>query len=154
VLFRSEHLSYEQGTGFTRACREALRDDGILRLSTPSLDWVWAIAYRPNAWANDDEALRDCFVVNRAFRGWGHQFLYNLTTLSALLQNAGFASIRALRYGESDTTALAGLERHEQYPDSPELPHVLVIEATGRGAASEIRGAALIAEYLRDVSAV
>ena len=149
-----EHLSYQQGSDFTRNCRAALRDDGILRLSTPNLDWVWIYSYHPTQWANEDEALRDCFVTNRAFRGWGHQFLYNLTTLTALLQNTGFANVRALRYGESDTPALAGLERHEQYPDSPDLPHVLVVEASGRRTVTSIRGEANIAEYNRDVATV
>ncbi len=148
-----EHLSYQQGADFTRGCREALRDDGILRLSTPNLDWVWQVSYHPTMWNAEDEALRDCFVLNRAFRGWGHQFLYNLQTLTALLQNSGFANVRALRYGESDTAALAGIERHEQYPDVPELPHVLVVEASGRGAHA-IRGETHIAEYNRDVAAV
>jgi predicted SAM-dependent methyltransferase len=149
-----EHLSYQQGADFTRGCRAALREDGILRLSTPNLDWVWQVSYHPGAWSNEDEALRDCFVLNRAFRGWGHQFLYNPQTLAALLQNSGFATVRALRYGESDTPALAGLERHEQYPDVPELPHVLVVEASGRGAPQAIRGEAHIAEYNRDVATV
>lgn len=149
-----EHLSYQQGADFTRGCRAALRDDGILRLSTPNLDWVWKIAYQPAAWSGEDDALRDCFVVNRAFRGWGHQFLYNLTTLTALLENSGFETVRALSYGASDTPALRGLERHEQYIDTPDLPHVLVIEASGRRAPQTIRGEAQIAEYNRDVAAI
>lgn len=149
-----EHLSYQQGADFTRGCRAALREDGILRLSTPNLDWVWQVAYRPYAWTNEDEALGDCFVLNRAFRGWGHQFVYNLTTLTAQLQNAGFETVRALRYGESDSPALRGLERHELYPDTPDLPHVLVVEASGRREVETIRGEANIAEYNRDVSTV
>lgn len=149
-----EHLSYQQGVDFTRGCRDALRDDGILRLSTPNLDWVYEVSYHPTMWSNEDDALRDCFVLNRAFRGWGHQFLYNLQTLTALLQNSGFESVRALGYGESDMAALAGLERHEQYPDAPDLPHVLVVEASGRGEPQAIRGEANIAEYNRDVAAV
>ncbi|HYC50239.1 MAG TPA: hypothetical protein VEB19_03930, partial [Gemmatimonadaceae bacterium] len=149
-----EHLSYQQGAGFTRNCRAALRDEGILRLSTPNLDWVYANGYRPYAWTNDDDALRDCFTLNRAFRGWGHQFLYNRTTLTALLENSGFANVRALTYGNSDTPALAGLERHEQYIDTPDLPHVLVLEASGRREVRTIRGEASIAEYNRDVAAV
>jgi predicted SAM-dependent methyltransferase len=149
-----EHFSYQQGADFLRSCRVAMREDGILRLSTPNLDWVWAAAYQPKMWANEDEALRDCFVVNRAFRGWGHQFLYNLTTLTAQLQNAGFETVRALRYGESDTPALVGLERHEKYIDLPDLMHVLVIEATGRREPGTIRGEQQIAEYNRDVAAI
>lgn len=149
-----EHLSYQQAADFMRGCRAALRDDGILRLSTPNLDWVWKIAYDPPRWTNEDDGLRDCFVINRAFRGWGHQFLYNLTTLTALLQNAGFANVRTLQYGESDTPALAGLERHTPYVDTPELPHVLVVEASGRRDTQTIRGEANIAEYIRDVATV
>jgi predicted SAM-dependent methyltransferase len=149
-----EHLSYQQGADFMRGCRAALRGDGILRLSTPNLDWVWHVSYHPAMWSNEDESMRDCFVLNRAFRGWGHQFLYNPVTLTALLQNAGFATVRAFRYGESDTPALTGIERHEQYPDTPDLPHVLVVEASGRGEPHTIRGEAHIAEYNRDVAAV
>ncbi len=149
-----EHLTYQQGVEFVRSCRAALRNNGILRLSTPNLDWVWQVSYHPAMWSNDDEAMRDCFVLNRAFRGWGHQFLYNMATLAALLQNAGFTMVQPFRYGESDTPALAGLERHEQYPDTPELPHVLVVEAGGRAEPQAIRGEAHIAEYNRDVAAV
>ena len=80
--------------------------------------------------------------------------MYNLTTLTAQLQNAGFETVRALRYGESDSPALRGLERHELYPDTPDLPHVLVVEASGRREVETIRGEANIAEYNRDVSTV
>jgi predicted SAM-dependent methyltransferase len=147
-----EHLSYSQAREFIAMCRAMLRDDGILRMSTPNLDWVWLVSYHPQQWTSTAEALHDCFVTNRAFRGWGHQFLYNFPTLSALLRNAGFAHVSAVTYGESATAALAGLEHHERYPDSPDLPHVVVIEATGRAAPQEIEGAAIIAEYERDVA--
>jgi predicted SAM-dependent methyltransferase len=147
-----EHLSYEQGAQFVRSCRAVLRENGTLRLSTPNLDWVWFTSYHPEVWTNVDQALRDCFVINRAFRGWGHQFLYNIATLTAQLENGGFAAVQPFRYGESDNAALAGLERHEQYPDSPTLPHVLVVQAHGRATPSEVRGAADIAEYVRDTA--
>ena len=72
----------------------------------------------------------------------------------AVRVSPGFATVRAFRYGESDTPALTGIERHEQYPDTPDLPHVLVVEASGRGEPHTIRGEAHIAEYNRDVAAV
>ena len=147
-----EHLSYSQARDFAAMCRAVLRDDGVLRMSTPNLDWVWLVSYRPQHWTTTAEALHDCFVTNRAFRGWGHQFLYNFPTLSALLRNAGFAEVRAVTYGESGIAALAGLEHHERYPDSPDLPHVVVIEATGRATPASIEGAEIIAEYERDVA--
>ena len=71
-------------------------------------------------------------ALNRAFRGWGHQFLYNRPMLQAALRNAGFGALSFCRYGESATPELSGLERHETWHDTPELPHVLIVEASGR----------------------
>ena len=128
-----EHLSYEDGSAFMRECRRILRDDGVLRLSTPNLDWVWMTHYHFGSWPDEALPVADCFAINKAFRAWGHQFLYNLQTLTATLQRAGFARIDSRAYGMSDHAELRGLERHEQYPDSPELPHIIIVEASGRG---------------------
>ncbi|MEO8348084.1 MAG: hypothetical protein ABI610_04160, partial [Acidobacteriota bacterium] len=35
-------------------------------------------------------------------------------------------------YGESDLPELTGLERHERSGDTPDLPHVLIVQASGR----------------------
>jgi len=68
--------------------------------------------------------------MNKAFRGWGHQFLYNEQTLTECLRDAGFETIEAQRYGESRHDALRGIERHEKYPDA-HLPHIVIVEASG-----------------------
>ena len=109
-----------------------LTPDGVLRLSTPSLDWVLTTHYRWRDVTEDDRRL-DCVRLNRAFHGWGHQFLYNAPMLSSALRAAGFALVRFRRYGESDLPELSGLERHETWQDTPELPHVLIAEASGVG---------------------
>jgi predicted SAM-dependent methyltransferase len=147
-----EHLTYADASAFLRRCREALRDDGVLRVTTPNLDWVWRIAYRPNDWSAPDDALRDCFVVNRAFHGWGHHFLYNADALTATLHNAGFADVRFVEYGSSGNPDLAGLEHHERYPDEASLPHVLCAEASGRRETAARDHDAIIAEYERDAA--
>jgi predicted SAM-dependent methyltransferase len=145
-----EHLSYDQAALFMTRIRAALRDDGVLRVSTPNLDWVWYTAYHPTGWQDGEEPIRDCFVINRAFRGWGHQFLYNIATLTALLEGAGFETVTSFPYGQSDTPELRGLEHHERYLDAPELPHILIVEARGRRQPAPPR--AIVAEYRRDVS--
>ena len=71
--------------------------------------------------------------LNRAFHGWGHQFLYNQSMLAAALHSAGFARVVPCRYGESGVPELTGLERHETWIDTPDLPHVLIVEASGSG---------------------
>ncbi len=127
-----EHLDAEAGLRFLMECRRALDDSGVLRLSTPNLDWVWRHQYHWGAWLNDREAVRDCFWMNRAFHGWGHRFLYNRQTLVQALRMAGFSTITEAAYGESRHAELRGLERHERYVDSPETPHVVILEAAGR----------------------
>jgi predicted SAM-dependent methyltransferase len=126
-----EHLPYDAGAKFLEACRRVLRPDGVLRLSTPNLDWVWHTQYHPREWQGAGEAVRDCFWMNKSFRAWGHQFLYNLPALTETLKAAGFDSVRPRRYGESDDPALVGMEQHEAYTDTPDLPHVIVVEASG-----------------------
>jgi predicted SAM-dependent methyltransferase len=145
-----EHLSLDEGLAFLAECRRALADAGVLRLSTPNLDWVYATHYRPQSWAGEVDALRDCMQMNRAFRGWGHQFLYNRQTLTAALKAAGLANLVFCRYGASERPELAGLERHETWQDSLELPHVLIVEASGRAAPVALPATELD-EYRRDV---
>jgi len=127
-----EHLSFHAGLNFIRECRRLLTDTGVLRLSTPNLDWVWLNQYHYGSWSHDDEAVRDCFWMNKAFRGWGHRFLYNRQTLSEVLIEGGFGVVESCVYGESRYPALRKLERHEKYVDSPETPHIIVVEASDR----------------------
>lgn len=145
-----EHLAYSDAHALLRECRRALRDDGVLRLSTPNLDWVWTTHYRLGL--TEPEEVQACFMLNRAFRGWGHQFLYNERTLRATLLDAGFANVIRREYGESAHPELRGLERHEKSPDYGSLSHILIVEAFGGGGKApnyldQPRG-----EFLRDVS--
>jgi hypothetical protein len=52
------------------------------------------------------------FVINNAFRAWGHRFLYDAKLLAAALGNAGFANVRCCAYGESGDPNLRGIEAH------------------------------------------
>jgi predicted SAM-dependent methyltransferase len=145
-----EHLAYASAMKLLRECRRALRDDGVLRLSTPNLDWVWLTHYRfPST---EEEAVRSCFVTNRAFHGWGHQFLYNEATLRATLADAGFAHFERVGYGESRRDALRGLERHERSDDAGEVSHILILEAWGRGGRAPATVEEPRREFLRDVA--
>ena len=139
-----EHLTLDEGMAFLRECRRVLADDGVLRLSTPNLDWVMLTHYRGPAAAEADAQV-DCLRLNRAFHAWGHQFLYNRATLGAAVRSAGFAGTVFRTYGESDRPELAGLERHQTWVDTPELPHVLIVEASGRAS-----GAGLDEKELRE----
>jgi predicted SAM-dependent methyltransferase len=141
-----EHLAYGEAMYFLRECRRVLRDDGVLRLSTPNVEWVLATHY-------GDDRITDCFRLNRAFRGWGHQFLYNFEVLQATLIDAGFAQVVRRGYGESTIPELRDLEHHERNEDAGDISHILIVEASGRTDARH--NAALDASrdwYLRDTA--
>ena len=144
-----EHIAYVDALVLLRECRRALRDDGVLRLSTPNLDWVWASHYALNL--GESEQVKACFDLNRAFRGYGHAFLYNERTLAATLHDAGFANVVRCAYGESAHPELRGLERHEQSPDWGTLSHILIVEASGRGGKAPRHLAEPREGFLRDL---
>jgi predicted SAM-dependent methyltransferase len=123
-----EHLRFEDARVLLAECRRALRRGGVLRLSTPNLDWVWASHYR-TVLTPDLEVLA-CFGMNRAFRGWGHQFLWNLATLTSALHDAGFRHVVRCAYGESQHAELRGIEHHEQNEDWEGHSHILIVEAS------------------------
>ena len=145
-----EHLAYDDALKLMRESRRVLRDDGVLRLSTPNLDWVWVTHYRLDA--ADDQQVAACFYLNRAFHGWGHQFLYNERTLAATLRDAGFANVKRVAYGESEHSELRGLERHEKSTDYGELSHILIVEAWGRGGAAPEYLSGPREDFRRDVA--
>ncbi|HEV2854117.1 MAG TPA: hypothetical protein VHC97_15090 [Thermoanaerobaculia bacterium] len=122
-----EHLRVDQAIGFLVEAHRVLDPGAWMRLSTPNLDWVWATQYDLHAepGAKVDFALR----LNRGFHGWGHQFLWNRDFLERALLAAGFDELTWCTYGSSPRSLFSGLERHETYGDSPETPHVLIVEA-------------------------
>jgi hypothetical protein len=122
-----EHLPVESALAFLLEAHRVLQPGGWLRLSTPNLDWVWLTHYRLEEAAAEKSLM--AVKLNRAFHGWGHQFLWNREVLGWALEGAGFSGVRWCRYGESELAVFQGLERHETYGDSPELPHVIIAEA-------------------------
>lgn len=127
-----EHLAPDESLALFRECRKALSEDGVLRLSTPNLDWVLETHYRPDKWDASPAAVDECFALNKAFHGWGHKFLFNRQTLDAFLREAGFAEVEFLGYGESRDPVLRNLERHDLSQDTPSQASVLIAEARGR----------------------
>jgi predicted SAM-dependent methyltransferase len=145
-----EHINYPDAVKLLSECRRALRPDGVLRLSTPNLDWVWVTHYKLDG--SEAEKVGGAFYLNRAFRGWGHQFLYNEETLRATLADAGFSHFERVEYGESKYDALRGLERHEKSPDYGPLSHILIMEASGTGGRAPEVMLQPRADYLRDIA--
>ena len=148
-----EHLALPDALTFLGEAHRVLAPDCWLRLSTPNLDWVWSTHYELGAEAS---RKRDAAIVlNRAFYGWRHRFLWNREMLEEALTALGFDEPRWCAYGESEQPLFRGIERHERYGDSPALPHVLIVDAR-KGAPRPERLARLRAfvehEFLRHLA--
>jgi predicted SAM-dependent methyltransferase len=123
-----EHLNLEGAFKFlTSACR-ALRPGGRLRLSTPSLEWVLKTHFTFES--SNDSSVSQTLNLNRAFHGWGHQFLYSRAMLEQMLIACGFHTPSFHEYGISNTEALNGLEKHGGYRIAHDYPSVWIVEAT------------------------
>ncbi|HVT60231.1 MAG TPA: hypothetical protein VHR45_17805 [Thermoanaerobaculia bacterium] len=122
-----EHLQIADALGFLLEAQRVLARRGWIRLSTPNLDWVWASHYQLGG--APDLMRASALILNRAFHGWRHQFLWNKELLGEALGASGFTDLRWCRHGESELPVFQGIERHETYGDSADLPHVIIAEA-------------------------
>lgn len=122
-----EHLALDDALRFLAEVHRVLAEGAWLRISTPNLDWVWITHYRLEGAAGEKRAA--ALAINRAFRGWRHQFVWNREMLEEALAACGFEEIRWCRRGESELPFFQDLERHETYGDVEDLPHILVAEA-------------------------
>ena len=122
-----EHLRMDGVLQFLLNAHAALDKRGWIRMSTPNVEWTLATHYSR---AQEPKGkIDDVLMLNRAFHGWGHQFLWNREALELVLKATGFRSIRWCSYGKSKLKFFRGLERHDTWKDSVELPHVLIVEA-------------------------
>jgi len=119
-----EHVPREGARVMLNEARRVLRPGGVLRLTTPDLDFLLKLREAPGEtgrrymewiagrFLGDPALAKPPFVINNAFRAWGHQFLYDAETLEADLRSAGFSRIERVGYGESAHEMLQGIERH------------------------------------------
>jgi predicted SAM-dependent methyltransferase len=126
-----EHLALDDALRFLENAGRALRPGGVLRISTPNLEYVHATHFRMGPTVPPADRVSDTLAMNCAFHGWGHQFLYTLEMLRYLLQEVGFAGLESCAFGESRHPELAGCEKHtSDYEVAGGLPSVVIVEAT------------------------
>lgn len=123
-----EHLTLSQAINFLTHAWRSLKLGGAIRLSTPNLEWVLRTHFQFGK-VEPEKRLLDTLKINRAFHGWGHQFLYTAEMLQVLLGEVGFTSIAFFPYGESNNPELRNLERHGRFQVSGGLPSVVIVEA-------------------------
>lgn len=120
-----EHVEFSAAQSMLSECFRVLKPGGRARFSTPDLGVLLSLhagekstaQQRYIDWMTERlmpcvQRCREVFVINNAFRAWGHCFLYDQKTLQFALENVGFRDIRFFKPGISDDANLKGLESH------------------------------------------
>ncbi len=131
-----EHLSLEGASAFINNVWKSLKPGGVIRLSTPSLEWVLSSHFNLSE-TNPQRRIDSTFSINRAFHGWGHQFLYSKDFLQSLLDNLGWQKVVFCEYGKSQHSNLTNIERHGKYRVDNGYPNVWIVEGTRGDGRSE-----------------
>jgi predicted SAM-dependent methyltransferase len=108
-----EHIPRESAEQLLKECHRVLRPGGVFRVSTPDLATLvkeyasgrlgfWGDMH----WTPDSP----CRMLNEGMRWWGHQFLFDAPELERSLRGAGFSSIKAVAWRQSEHEALRGIE--------------------------------------------
>ena len=140
-----EHIRYPQAAMMLRECNRVLRPGGVVRIATPDLAVLLSL-YSSDAgddgnayikWITDNyceeiPSYAPIFVVNNAFRNWGHKFLYDHDCLRSLLLDSGFANVECCEVHQSKHAQLRDLERHGENTGNEAMNRfeTMVLEAT------------------------
>lgn len=136
-----EHLEYNEGRDLLKECFRVLRRGGVLRISTPDLDFLmefYGSDTQENKeylkWASDVywhfSTYSKALVVNNYFRSWGHKCIYDIKLLKDTCERIGFKYVKKQDVGESDFADLKGIERHgDVISERWNIKESLVIEA-------------------------
>ena len=120
-----EHINYQDGLFMLRECYRILKPGGKIRIATPDLS-ILANLYRAektenqkryiksviDTWLPDIEVYNECFALNNMFRNFGHQFIYDQSTLQCAMEKLGFIEVTRYPIGESDDEVFRGIEFH------------------------------------------
>ena len=120
-----EHIAYDDAVKMLRECHRVLKPGGRIRVATPDLEVLIGlhsvektdsqkqyIEWIVNECKLATAICKDVFVINNAFRAWGHCFLYDRETLKATMEAAGFVYATFHKPGDSEDPTLKGVESH------------------------------------------
>jgi predicted SAM-dependent methyltransferase len=112
-----EHMHLSDGRLLMGEAHRVLRPGGTMRIGVPDLEPIVrryaAPDWREQPWIQSgdfDWIDSPVALINTAFRGWEHLYLYDETELRLRLEQAGFTDVRRVANRESTNPDLAGLE--------------------------------------------
>lgn len=121
-----EHIDNWQFINLLKDCRRVLKPGGVIRISTPDLEYLVDL-YRKKeigAWQPTWAPKTPCQMVNDGMRLWGHQYIYDYQEMHLSFELArGFKNLHRANWKVSAHQELCGLEVRPNIGD-------LIIEAT------------------------
>lgn len=107
-----EHITREQAVAFLKECYRVLKQQGVMRITTPNLRFLAHSYFSDNRdeWGDLWQPNSRCQLMNEGMRSWGHKFLYDAEELTRILGEAGFKSITFETYRQSRDEILVSLE--------------------------------------------
>lgn len=137
-----EHVPYAGGAAMLRECYRVLRTGGVIRIVTPDLAFLRTLLDPPYsgqvtkyiAYSRQEHKIEGppdsgVHVFNHFMRAWGHQFIYDKTSLTMLMRDAGFHNIVERTLEQSPHDALRGLAKTSRMPPGFLAMESLVVEA-------------------------
>jgi len=140
-----EHTDYKSGVVMLSECFRVLKPGGTIRIATPDLEVLLGLYSKEKTpiqqryldWMIKRNlpgvtTCKEVFVINNAFRAWGHTFLYDRATLSDAMGRVGFRDIKFYKPGVSDEQHLQGLEKHGDVIGSEEINQFVTFVIEGK----------------------
>lgn len=145
-----EHLDVEQQINMLKESLRVLKGNGVLRIATPSLDFLndlyntpkipenefyinWAInrlpGLQPVKNKVNDVDVHQNYIINHFYKAWGHKMIHNYKSLESLALQIGFSEVKKGSVGVSEINELRKIERHgEVIPAEVNLLETMVVE--------------------------
>lgn len=145
-----EHLTPGQQLNMLSESYRVLKKEGVVRIATPSLDFLFDLYNTPEKKENEmyiswsttsspylefvNKNIRSkeshyCYVINNFFKAWGHQMIHNFESLEQMALQTGFTIVKRCEVGKSTYSVLKGIEKHgEIIPEEMNLLETMVVE--------------------------
>jgi predicted SAM-dependent methyltransferase len=119
-----EHITFNDARKMLSECYRVMKPGGVLRIVTPSLEFLVRIIQDKvpdyTLWAGrtfcPDAPPFKSVVFNNFVRAWGHQFIYDASTLLWIMHKAGFQTLHLCGLQESEHEELRNLAFEKRMP--------------------------------------
>lgn len=136
-----EHIPWQSALFMLRECCRILKPGGVIRIATPNIHFL-ARLLRDDHTELDKKYLEHnsralvpwapypggVFVVNHYMRAWGHQFIFDVHSLTHTLELAGFKEATECQLNESSNKELSGLAAVSRMPDGFLALETIIVE--------------------------